>query len=277
MSVLLLFILQVLAWVLELKGLVWGQAITSQVLLDSILLQQQVEVLDKGDQALQYWKNATLMMANLNTALSLTVNATALLFDPANATIFVQQMSVDECVVASPARNIANATLVQYFFCCHLRKLLAPALVGTLQAAWQQLQGSPGPGDNTQLAMALQSMQSMQYLDVVGYSVSPCLDTPTLLAAEQATVRAIGALTVGTSILTTYEGLLQTARALSACIDYPLAATGCASNVPLTLATAGPRLQFNQFDSSYQQVCSPAVINDIRLKIGCTAVPAQGG
>lgn len=252
-----LWALLILAWAVAAQTLL---PINSTSLLNTILQQQAAEVLVKQDEAALAWKNATLMMTYLNTAVALATQNVSLLFNQSSAAELSAVLNAGECVVKPYGVYITNATEIQLFVCCHLRKLRFPALLYILSAAYQVFHGAPVDADSDNTAATVQGLQTMQFLDRAGFTIAHCLDDTTAFAPEQATVRAVGAESVLSNLLEAYGAIQSGAVALAGCLESP--SSGCLRLTPLELyIDVTPNFQYYTFDPEYQQTCGGAVLS----------------
>ena len=238
-----------------------AQPITSPTAIATVVSQQDDAAVALVALDLDYWTNATLLMADANAAAALANASVAALLAPPAAAAFVAALNVSECVALPAAAYAADATLVQTFACCHLRKLRAPMLVGVLGQAAAALQAATVDADAGLTVAALQGLRDMQAFDAFGFDVCPCLDDRVPCNAGQSLVRATGALVVLAEILEVYENLYYGALALAPCAGANATAAaraGCSGPAPVALANATYGPAFFAVDAAYQDVCGPA-------------------
>jgi hypothetical protein len=258
--------------------------VNSTALLDAILAEQAEALIELENEALYQWRNATMSMALLNTALDDVIGALTMLYGAENATFFNSTLAAaaQGCAVLHAEEYIANATQIQAFYCCHLAILRFPALLRVIAQATYVYHGAyiDDNADNTQPALI--GLETMQYLDYVGFVVARCMgadEGAATMRAQQNAVRAIGALAIGGYLLEAYEAIYLDAISLRGCIGAPTDVTGCYYNDTITLAQVPLNMVYGSgagFDEAYLNVCGGATLsafNALPNTVSCVSIP----
>jgi hypothetical protein len=244
--------------------------ITSIPVLNEILNQQLAETTYKTTQSELLWTNATMAMANLNTALTLAAGNVSALYDAVGSALFQSTLNPQSCTVLPYTSYISNATEIQAFFCCHLRKIRIPAMAKVLSNAYMIFHQVAKDDDFGSTAAVIQGLQTMQYIDEVGFILQTCIDDSGILDAELASVRAIATLELVADLTEVYSAIYVDAISVAGCIGNPLA--GCNQTTPLLWEQAGINMMYADYDTIYSKTCDLPAFNAKQTSSVCVPV-----
>lgn len=228
--------------------------ITSVDVLDNIIAQQAAEAQLRQEQSAEIWATTAQALVNLNTALNLTLDQISALYDPTGADLLRSAINPAECQVQSSGDYIGNASLVHMHLCCHIKKMRIPALFLVVSRAHALFHGVDKDDDFGSTSAALQSLQTMQFIDERGAIIAACLDDSGIFVPELAIVRATMTLEVVAMLTESYNSLRLDSQSLYGCIAEPIY-SGCNQTTPMLWDQVKPNVLFSLYDPVFIETC----------------------